>query len=439
MKRNLLFVITGIFLLFAVIQISCKKEDSPEKPTLTTLPVSEISETTAKSGGNITDDGGSEINSKGIVWDTISGPTVESFSGITMEGGGGGVFLSGLTNLNPATTYYVRAYATNSAGTAYGVQQMFTTKVPITTLPTVTTSLINSITDTTASGGGNVTSQGGSAILARGICWSTSPAPTIADSTTSNGTGTGTFTSSITGLIPATTYYVRAYATNSAGTAYGNEVVFATTGFLIGVPCPGMPTVTDYNGNVYNTVQIGTQCWMKENLKARNYRNGTTIPNISTNITWLQLVTGARCWYNNDSATYAATYGALYNWYAVDNPNGLCPTGWHVPTDAEWTILTDFLGGLSVAGGSLKETGTTHWHGYNTGATNSSGFTALPGGDRNSHNGWFSQVGGVGSWWSSSVYSSASARSLSLSCNTSIVNMSSYNNNYGFSVRCVRD
>lgn len=439
-----------VFCFFAVMQISCKKEDPPEKPTLTTLPVSDISETTAKSGGNITDDGGSEINSKGIVWDTISDPTVESFIGITMEGGGSGVFLSVLTSLTPATTYYVRAYAVNSAGTAYGAQQTFTTQVPITTLPTVTTSPINNITQTTASGGGNVTSQGGSAIIARGVCWSTSPAPTIADSTTSNGTGTGSFLSSITGLISSTTYYVRAYATNSAGTAYGNEVVFVTTVFLIGVPCPGMPTMNDYNGHVYNTVQIGTQCWMKENLKARNYRNGIAIPNITTNSTWVGLSTGARCWYDNDSATYAATYGALYNWYAVDNTNGLCPTGWHVPTDLEWQTLEMFLGmSQSQAsstgyrgtdeGGKMKEAGLAHWNSPNTGATNSSGFTALPGGIRSSGSGSFGYIGFSGYWWSSSAYGSGSAWDRELGNIFSSVYRYNGHQEYGFSVRCVRD
>jgi len=252
-------------------------------------------------------------------------------------------------------------------------------------------------------------------------------------------TCTGTFTSNISGHNPATTYYERAFATNSAGTAYGNQIDFTTTGSSMGVPCPGMPTETDYNGNVYNTVQIGTQCWMKENLRARNYRNGTPIPNITSNSTWGSLSTDAMCWYNNDSVTYAATYGALYNWYAVDNPNGLCPTGWHVPTDAEWTILTDFLGGLSVVGGPLKETGTTHWNTPNTGATNSSGFTALPGGCRNYSTGSFDYIGGSGYWWSSSAYSSTGAWNRVLLYDDSGVYGVSLTKRLGFSVRCVRD
>jgi uncharacterized protein (TIGR02145 family) len=206
-----------------------------------------------------------------------------------------------------------------------------------------------------------------------------------------------------------------------------------------GSPCPGMPWAMDYNGNVYNTVQIGNQCWMKENLKARNYKNGTAIPNITVDSAWTSLSTGARCWYNNDSATYAATYGALYNWYAVDNSNGLCPIGWHLPTDAEWTILSDFFGGSAVAGGHLKETGTTHWNSPNTGATNLSGFTALPGGDRSSFDGYFYDIWEFSFWWSSTASSSTHAWNRNLYWMSSVAYKNFDYKNYGYSVRCVRD
>ncbi|HRZ43427.1 MAG TPA: fibrobacter succinogenes major paralogous domain-containing protein [Bacteroidales bacterium] len=201
--------------------------------------------------------------------------------------------------------------------------------------------------------------------------------------------------------------------------------------------CPS--TVIDINGNIYNTVQIGTQCWMKENLKARNYRNGTTIPNITDYSGWAGLSTGARCWCSNDSSTYAATYGALYNWYAVDNSNALCPTGWHVPTDAEWTILADYLGGESVAGGALKEAGTAHWYSPNTGATNSSGFTALPGGIRIDYDGSFDDLRTSGYWWSSSAYQSTSAWHREMFESSTIVHRIYAPQRCGFSVRCVRD
>ncbi|HRZ42859.1 MAG TPA: FISUMP domain-containing protein [Bacteroidales bacterium] len=302
----------------------------------------------------------------------------------------------------------------------------------------MSTDTVSNISQHTASSGGNITSDGGATITSRGVCWSTSPSPDINDDTTSNGTGTGSFTSNITGLNPSTTYYVRAYAVNSAGTAYGNQVDFTTSDLTTGTPCPGMPTMTDYNGNVYNTVQIGTQCWMKENLKTTKYNNGSAIPLVPDNNVWSTLSTPAYCWYNNDYSTYGSVHGALYNWFAVETGN-LCPTGWHVPTDAEWTVLTDFLGGSNVAGGPLKETGTTHWNTPNTGATNSSGFTALPGGLRSDYDGLFKNIGIYGYWWSSSAYSPTLFWGRVLCYNNSGVTSGYDDNNYGLSVRCVKD
>ena len=160
-------------------------------------------------------------------------------------------------------------------------------------------------------------------------------------------------------------------------------------------------TVTDIDGNTYQTVTIGTQIWMVENLKTTKYKNGTAIPLVADdNIDWSNLTEPGYCWYNNNQATYGNTYGALYNWYTV-NTGKLCPTGWHVPTDNEWIILTNYLGGESVAGGKLKEADTIHWNSPNAGATNETGFTALPGGYR-SDDGNFFYVGFDGYWWSAS-------------------------------------
>jgi len=179
-------------------------------PTLTTEAVSDITETTATSGGNITDDGGSDITARGVCYSTSPNPTIDDNT--TNDGTGTGTFTSNLTG---NTTYYVRAYATNSEGTAYGDEVQFTTLAVTTTVPTLTTEAVSDITETTATTGGNITDDGGSDITARGVCYSTSPNPTIDDNTTNDGTGTGTFTSNLTGLTPNTTYYVRAYATNS--------------------------------------------------------------------------------------------------------------------------------------------------------------------------------------------------------------------------------
>jgi len=296
-------------------------------------------------------------------------------------------------------------------------------------IPVLTTTAVSNITQTTASCGGNITSDGGATVTVRGVCWSTSQNPTIADNKTTDGTGAGSFTSNITGLTAGTTYYVRAYATNSAGTGYGSAMSFSTQGGTTG-------TVTDIDGNVYHTVTIGTQVWMVENLKTTKYHDGTSIPNVTDNNAWSNLTTGAYCDYNNTPSN-SATYGKLYNWYAV-NTGKLCPTGWHVATDAEWTTLTNSLGGGSIAGGKLKETGITHWNSPNTGATNKTGFTALPGGGRDS-DGTFFNVGDGGYWWSATEGDAASAWYRLMTYNGSTVYRGGSHKELGFSVRCVRD
>lgn len=308
-------------------------------PTLTTTAIISITATTASSGGNITDDGGASVTARGVCWSTSQNPTIAD--SYTTDGSGTGSFISNISGLTENTTYYVRAYATNSAGTVYGDQQSFTT------LASVTTTAISNITATTASGGGFIATGGGASITARGVCWSTSTNPTIADSKTTDGTGTGSFTSSLIRLTSNTTYFVRAYAINGGGTAYGNQESFTTD----------PATVSDVDGNVYNVIRIGTQLWIKENLKTTKY---------------------------ND------------------------------------------------------ETGTTHWASPNTGATNSSGFTALPGGGR-SLNGTFYNMGNFTYFWSSSEYDSLNAWIRILNYNNSDVTRGHSNKDNGFSVRCLRD
>jgi len=197
------------------------------------------------------------------------------------------------------------------------------------------------------------------------------------------------------------------------------------------------PTVIDADGNVYHTVTIGTQTWMVENLRTTKYNDGTSIPNVTDGTAWYALSTPAYCWYNNDAAANKATYGALYNWYAV-NYGKLAPKGWHVPTDAEFTTLTANLGGESLAGGKLKEIGTTHWTSPNTSADNTTGFTALPGGDRYD-GGAFGGVGSYGCWWSASeIYTNEAWLSV-MYFDSSRVRFISFNKQKGLSVRCVKD
>jgi uncharacterized protein (TIGR02145 family) len=194
-------------------------------------------------------------------------------------------------------------------------------------------------------------------------------------------------------------------------------------------------TVTDIDGNTYNTVQIGNQVWMSENLKTSRYRNGGLIPNVTDGTAWSNSTTGAWSYYNNDVSNNAI-YGKSYNWYTTLGDT-LCPTGWGVPTDAEWTTLTTYLGGESVAGGKMKSVGTTYWNDPNTGATNESGFSALPGGFR--LNFGFYNIRNNAFFWSATEYSSNDAWPRYLNYFNGSVTRSNYGKSVGGSVRCLRD
>jgi len=197
------------------------------------------------------------------------------------------------------------------------------------------------------------------------------------------------------------------------------------------------PTVSDADGNVYHSVVIGSQTWMVENLKTTKYNDNAPIPGITSGSAWDTLSTPAYCWYNFDGATNKNTYGALYNWYAV-HTGKLCPAGWHVPTDAEWNTLVTFLGDSLVAGGKLKETGTSHWVSPNTNASNSSGFTALPAGSIYT-NGGFYLNGKYGWYWSSTESSATEAWHEYMIYNTGTIYKTAGSKIIGFSVRCIKD
>ena len=608
-------------------------------PVLTALVattlVSAITSTSVSSGGNITTDGGATITARGVCWSTNQNPTISD--GKTSDGTGIGSYNSSITGLNPGVTYYIRAYATNSQGTSYGNQVTAST---VANLPVITTSAVSAVSTSSAVSGGNITSDGGGPVTARGVCWSTITSPTIANSLTIDGSGIGTFTSSITGIIPNTTYYVRAYSSNSAGTAYGNQISFTTlrpqitpTFAAIGPLCPNstppalplsstntptitgtwlpatistitagtstftftpdagqnasiatisvtiiaasipvfavigplcqnsaapilpststngiigtwspttisttavgvqsytftpaagqcattkaidiyiapsitptftsigpltqnstapiLPltstngitgtwspstvntaaagtltytfnpntgqcasvatmdivitplTVTDADGNVYNTVTIGTQVWMASNLKVTKFNDNTPISLVTDNVSWVNLSQNSQkfplyCWYDNVETTNKDTYGALYNWNTV-NAGNLCPSGWHVPTDTQWTTLTNYLGGNPTAGIKMAEEGNMHW--INSWGTNSSNFTGLPGGFRSGGDGTFSQLNWLGSWWSSTELQAGLAWGLELN-NGSGSSQSQEGESEGLSVRCIKN
>ena len=261
------------------------------------------------------------------------------------------------------------------------------------TNPTVTTNTASTITSATATTGGSVSSGGGgNNVIERGVCYNTSPNPTIGNNKVISGSGSGDFTSVILDLAGSTTYYARAYATKSTGTTYGNQIVFTTL--------PSYGTVTDIDGNVYHTITIGSQVWTVENLKTTRYRDGTPIAHVTDDNAWYAINSGAYCSYNNDDAN-VATYGRLYNWFAVNDAHNIAPAGWHVPSYTEWyTTLVNALGGCNASGKKLKD--NVLWNG-----DNSSGFKALPGGRRYSGdcpagpNTHFSALNLFGDWWTS--------------------------------------
>ncbi len=480
-------------------QISVNITES-DPPTVTTADITDITAVSAIGGGNVTDDGGNDVTARGIVWSTTSGPTITTNDGMTDDGTGTGVFTSNMTGLSANTEYFVKAYATNNQGTAYGEEKSFITKA----LASIVTGIVSDITNNTAICSAEVTNDGGDAVTARGLVWSTTNYQVTLDDAegfTTEGTGTGTFNSTMTSLTKFTDYWVRPYATNGAGTAYGDAIFFktlaevpaVTTDDIYGIEAHiarGGGVLTDDGGDPYtsfglvwasyqnpdyftnegfsfeasyvspfDTVITGLEsettyyvrAWALNSLGTAVYgeeksfttgtftvttgsfmdsRDNTTYNTITIsgqtwmaeNLAWLPEVCGsdAECGYwvydyeGTDVPTATATsnytaYGVLYNY---ETALTACPTGWHLPTDYEWSFLEVHLG-MSIQaniaagmrgtnqGGKMKETGTIHWLPSNEGATNISGFTGLPGGLRGQIGKNFQQLQSSGYFWSS--------------------------------------
>lgn len=415
-------------------EVSFKTSGTISLASIITTNPSSVTDKSAFLGGNITSDGNATVTERGVCYSTSQNPTTSNSK--VAIGSGIGSFSQIITGLTANTTYYVRAYAINSQGTAYGSEVSFKTGFAL-SLATLTTATPANVTSTSATLGGNITSDGNATVTERGVCYSTTANPTTSNSKVVIGSGTGIFSQSVTGLAANTTYYVRAYAINTAGTSYGNSISFPTSTSNIQFnPNLTYGTVSDIDGNVYKTITIGTQIWMAENLKTTKYNDGTPISNVTNNDTWAGLTTGAYCWYDNDIANKVVN-GALYNWYAV-NTGKLAPKGWHVATNADWIILINYLGGEKMAGGKLKESGTLHWKSPNTDATNETGFSAVASGNRDTYF-IFRYLGSFASWWSSDEYTTNGAKAFEIIYSGGII----YPNNdlkvYGLSVRCVKD
>jgi uncharacterized protein (TIGR02145 family) len=324
----------------------------------------------------------------------------------------------------------------NNDGVFYGNRILFR----VYKKPTIATSAITNTTSTTATSGGAIVADGYPSITDKGVCYSILPNPNITSPHTHDGSGPSSFTSSLTALQPETVYYVCAYATNPAGTVYGSSRMLKT------LPTACLPNLT-YSGKTYPTLMIGEKCWMKENLNIGSMING--------NITQANNAVLEKYCIDN-VASNCDIYGGLYQWGEVVqylngasnsmnwNPvptgyvQGICPTNWHLPSDAEWTELSSFLGGTNVAGGKMKEAGTAHWNSPNTSATNSSGFTGLPGGFRDADASMF-DLGYSGYFWSATPNDNLNAWSNILSFfNAKLERYNGIKTN-GFSVRCIKN
>ena len=394
-------------------------------PNMTTSVITNITETGATGGGNIVSDGGTLVMDRGICWSTSPNPTLSDSH--TSDGSGIGIFVSILNGLTLNTLYYTRAYAINDVGTGYGNEVTFVTTSTTSSLPTVVTSSLSNITQTSATSGGDVLSDGGATVTARGVCWAPSQLPTIEDSFTVDGSGTGAFVSNLAGLDSNATYYVRAYATSSVGTAYGNEVVFSTLPSIY--PCGGITSVT-YEGETYHAVEIGFQCWFNENLNVGTRINGSLGQKNNG-------IIEKYCYNDNDFNCNSS--GGLYQWpeamqyITTEGAQGICPSGWHVAKESDWALLAVYLGGFQIAGEKMKSADA----GWQPGCfgTNSSGFTAVPGGLHNEDG--YCCLDAV-YYWTSTQFATGLAKAHDIFCSDALWPDTNYTT-WAYSVRCIKD
>lgn len=411
------------------VKLNTSPIDGNVTPILTTNPVTSISGNSAISGGNISYDGGNTVTSRGVIWNTSQNPSFENYIGYTNNGSGVGEFVSDITGLNQGVTYYVRAYAINSVGTSYGQQEVFST-----TQSSYTIYYSNPGNWTNPyiwlwGGDGSFTDQ-----------WPGEPM------TPPEG---GSIWYSF--QVPSSYQYL--LFSDGQGGDKTIDLYRSTTGWFDGIqwydsePYNTHGTVTDIDGNQYRTIAIGDQVWMAQNLKARHYNNGDAIPTGLSNNDWQTTSSGAVAIYPQDGEIITTEdgmlrlYGAIYNWYAVNDGRNICPSGWRVASYEEWLTLINNYGGADYAGGKLKSTGEIEsgsgiWYSPNTGATNESNFLAVPGGHKNSL-GDFYNLGAEANWWTYDAYDASFGLNVRINNNSTSTVLNALNKNDGYAVRCI--
>jgi uncharacterized protein (TIGR02145 family) len=445
-----------IMLFFLVLFYSCEQIEKIsgkiKTPTVTTSPISEDNGITAKSGGCIISDGGSPVTACGVCYakdstklePVIYGPAY--YRWFTTDSSINGCFNSTIViqAIQSASlarfTHYVRAYATNKKGTAYGKIYSFNPKnKPPSEFKSIT---LKNLTTVTATIYGLIGYYDGLFIIKEGgLCWGTTTNPSIEGNYISSlSLGTGSpyeFTITLNNLLPNTTYYIRGYAKNESGIVYSPEISITTW----------KGSVTDASGNLYQIITIGSQDWMGSNLTTSKFNDGSVIQAVTDNLQWSALTSPGSCEYSYNGQ---AAIGKLYNYFAITDNRKLCPTGWHIPSDNEWKTLEKYLGMSqdqadatgsrgNDEGGKLKSTNIgTDWNYSSTGATNTSGFTAKGAGYRYD-NGLFSSYGQSGNFWTITESDASNAWCRYLTYNSAQINRLAINKKYGFSIRCVKD